>query len=115
MPEDAQSAAHVSADDMSQSGDQGDVDSVGDLEPNVSQVSQNVGSSKRRCVVPGSDGSALRGLPTVDVLAQGLVGCTHTDLNRLKMALEERLNEEATATLFREEEEQDRILSSKGS
>ena len=115
VPEDAQSVEHVSADDMSQSGDQGDVDSVGGLEPNVSQVSQNVGSSKRRCVVPGSDGSALRGLPTVDVLAQGLVGYSHTDLNRLKVALEEGLNDEATATLFREEEEQDRILSSKGS
>ena len=116
VPEDAQSAAHVSsADDMSQADDQGDVDSVGDLEPTVSQVSQNVGSSKRRCVVPGSDGLASRGLPTVDVLAEGLVGYTHSDLNKLKIALEERLNDEATASLFREEEEQDRILSSKGS
>ena len=75
VPEDVQSVAHVSsADDMFQVDDQGDVDSVGDLGPTVSQVSQNVGSSKRRCVVPGSDGLASRGLPTVDVLAEGLVG-----------------------------------------
>ena len=66
-------------------------------------------------MVPGSDGLASRGLPTVDVLAEGLVGYTHSDLNKLKIALEERLNDEATASLFREEEEQDRILSSKGS
>ena len=115
VPEDARSAEHVSADDMSQCGDQGDVDSVGGNEPNVSQVSQNVGSSKRRDVVPGSDGTIPCGLPAVDVLAQGLVGYSHTDLNRLKEALEERLNVEATASLFREEEEQDRILGSKGS
>ena len=115
VPEDAQSAEQVSADDMSQCGDQGDVDSVGGNEPNVSQVPQNVGSSKRRCVVPGSDGAIPRGLPAVDVLAQGLVGYSHTDLNRLKEALEERLNVEATTSLFREEEEQDRILGSKGS
>ena len=99
---------------MSQCGDQGDADSVGGNEPNVSQVPQNVGSSKRRCVVPGSDGAIPRGLPAVDVLAQGLVGYSHTDLNRLKEALEERLNVEATTSLFREEGEQDRILGSKG-
>ena len=64
VPEDAQSAEHVSADDMSQCGGQGDADSEGGNEPNVSQVPQNAGSSKRRCVVPGSDGAIPRGLPS---------------------------------------------------
>ena len=58
-------------------------------------------------------------VPAVDVLAQGLVGYSHTDLKRLKEALEERLNVEATNSLFREEEEQNRMrvesLGSKGS
>ena len=100
-------------------GDQGDADSEGGNEPNVSQVPQSVGSSKRRCVVPVLDGVIPRGLPAVDVLAQGLSGYSHTDLNRLKEALEERLNDEATNSLFREAEEQDRLLveslGSKGS
>ena len=104
---------------MSQCGDQGDADSEGGNELNVSQVPQSVGSSKRRCVVPGLDGAIPRGLPAVDVLAQGLAGYSHTDLNRLKEALEERLNVEATNSLFREAEEQDRMrvesLGSKGS
>ena len=47
------------------------------------------------------------------------MGYSHTDLNRLKEALEERLNVEATNSLFREEEEQNRLqvesLGSKGS
>ena len=109
VPEDTQSAEHVSADDMSQCGDQGDADSEGGNEPNVSQVPQSVGSSKRRCVVPGLDGAIPRGLPAVDVLAQGLAGYSHTDLNRLKEALEERLNDEATDSLLCEAEEQDRL------
>ena len=68
--------------------------------------------------MPGSDGAIPRGPPAVDVLAQaqGLVGYSHTDLNRLKEALEERLNVEATNSLFREAEEQDRMrFESRGS
>ena len=78
VPEDAQSAEHVSADDMSQCGDHGDANSEGGNEPNVSQVPQSVGSSKRRCVVPVLDGAIPRGLPAVDVLKQGLSGYPHT-------------------------------------
>ena len=109
VPEDAQSAEHVSSDDMSQCDDQGDLDSEGGNGPNVSQVPQSVGSSKRRCVVPVLDGAIPRGLPTVDVLAQGLSGYSQTDFNRLKEALEEKLNDEATNSLFREAEEQERL------
>ena len=73
VPEDAQSAEHVSSDGMSHSDGQGDEDSEGGNGANVSQVPPNVGSSKRRCVVPVLEGVISRGLPTVDVLAQDRV------------------------------------------
>ena len=62
MPEDAQSAEHVSSDGMSHIDGQADEDSEEGNGANVSQVPQNVGSSKRRCVVPVSKGVIPRGL-----------------------------------------------------
>ena len=119
VPEDAHSAEHVSSDGMSHSGGQGDEDSEGGNWANVPQVRHNVGSSKRRCVVLVLEGVIPRGLPTVDVLAQGLSGYSQDDLNRLKEVLEEKLNDEATNSHFREVEEQERLrvepLGSKGS
>ena len=89
VPEDAHSAEHVSSDGMSHCDDQGDVDSEGGNGTDVPQVQHNVSSSKRRCVAPVLEGVIPRGLPTVDVLAQGLSGYSHNDLNGLQKVLEE--------------------------